>query len=68
MKIQINDSCHEIPDSGMGLMLADVLQVYDATPPYAVALNGDFVPQDDYAKTPISAGDCLDVVSPVFGG
>lgn len=36
--------------------------------PYAVALNGEFVPKTHYANTPLNHGDTLDIVSPVGGG
>jgi len=35
---------------------------------FAVALNGDFVARTAYAQTPITDGDCLDIVAPVVGG
>ena len=35
---------------------------------FAVALNSDFVSRNDYANTPIKAGDCLDVILPIQGG
>jgi len=34
----------------------------------AVAKNGEFVPQDDWAKTDLEAGDALEVLAPMQGG
>lgn len=36
--------------------------------PFAVALNGEFVPRSQYASVTLQDGDALDVVSPVGGG
>ena len=35
---------------------------------YAVALNSEFVGRDEYATTPIKAGDSIDVLFPIQGG
>ena len=35
---------------------------------FAIALNGSFVPRSQYEKVILSAGDELDIVSPVGGG
>ncbi|MCZ4272387.1 sulfur carrier protein ThiS [Maritalea porphyrae] len=34
----------------------------------ATALNGEFVPQRDWPKTALSAGDALEVLAPMQGG
>lgn len=39
-----------------------------ADKPFAVAINGKFVPKSQYANTLIQASDNIDVVSPVTGG
>ena len=39
-----------------------------ARPPYAVALNGNFVARTQHAARALAAGDKLDVVHPVAGG
>ncbi len=35
---------------------------------FAVALNGDFVDKAQYQNTPLTEGDCLDVLFPIQGG
>ncbi|SDZ74968.1 sulfur carrier protein ThiS [Microbulbifer marinus] len=35
---------------------------------FAVALNGDFVPRENYLHIELKDGDALDVVAPVVGG
>lgn len=51
-----------------GNSLADVITQYGATPPFAVAVNGDFVPQTVYHAQRINEGDEIDIVAPIFGG
>lgn len=48
--------------------LAALLAELEFTPPYAVALNGQFVPRAYYAGQSLAAGDAVEVVSPVGGG
>lgn len=49
-------------------VLLHYLPEFDPGLPFAVALNGDFVPRTDYAKVVLQEGDQIDVVSPVGGG
>ncbi len=48
--------------------LTDVIAEYGATPPYALAVNGEFVPKSDYHIYQVREQDRLDIVSPIFGG
>lgn len=48
--------------------LSHVLQQLKPKKPYAVALNGAFVANHQYATTAINPQDKIDVVSPIFGG
>jgi len=50
------------------IILSELLNAYKAKPPYAVAVNGEFVAQDLYEKTTVTSSDLVDVVSPIFGG
>ncbi|HDR9587394.1 TPA: sulfur carrier protein ThiS [Burkholderia stabilis] len=65
MDIQINQQTLTLPD---GATVADALAAYGASPPYAVALNGNFVARTQHAARALAAGDKLDVVHPVAGG
>ncbi|KVC30739.1 thiamine biosynthesis protein ThiS [Burkholderia pseudomultivorans] len=65
MDIQINQQTLTLPD---GATVADALAAYGARPPYAVALNGNFVARMQHAARALAAGDKLDVVHPVAGG
>lgn len=68
MKVNINGEVLEIEGDDTSLKLLDVLQSYGAKPPYAVAINGEFVAQSQYEQTNVETTDLLDVVSPIFGG
>ena len=65
MDIQINQQTFTLP---AGATVADALAAYGATPPYAVALNGEFVARAQHPSRAVAAGDRLDVVQPVAGG
>ncbi|WP_049019907.1 sulfur carrier protein ThiS [Burkholderia cenocepacia] len=65
MDIQINQQTLTLPD---GATVADALAAYGARPPYAVALNGNFVARTQHAARALAAGARLDVVHPVAGG
>lgn len=51
-----------------GASLADALAQQALRPPYAVAVNTQFVPRTQYAVKPLHEGDRIEVVSPVTGG
>jgi sulfur carrier protein len=65
MDIHINQKSLSLPE---GATVADALAAYGARPPFAVALNGDFVARTQHAARALQAGDKLDVVQPVAGG
>jgi sulfur carrier protein len=65
MNIQINQQSFTLPEAAT---VVDALAAFGATPPFAVALNGQFVARGEHASKALSAGDKLDVVSPVAGG
>lgn len=48
--------------------LADALAQQGFTPPYAVAVNTEFVPRSAYAQTVLQHGDQIEVIAPVTGG
>ncbi|KZL12656.1 sulfur carrier protein ThiS [Pseudovibrio axinellae] len=65
MKITVNAESREITTT----ILADALAELDFnSPAIATALNGIFVPQEDYSKTNLSQGDRLEVLAPMQGG
>jgi sulfur carrier protein len=65
MEIQINQKSLSLPD---GATVADALAAFGARPPFAVALNGQFVARTQHPERALNAGDKLDIVHPVAGG
>ena len=63
MKLSVNGKFIELAASS-GLL--DILQSF--SPPFAVAVNGQFVAQGEYARLSLKEGDVIDVVSPIQGG
>jgi sulfur carrier protein len=65
MDIRINNRPFSIVDDAK---LVDALDAFGAKPPFAVALNGDFVPRAEHGSRSLASGDRIDVVRPVAGG
>ena len=65
MNIQINQRTVSIPDDAS---VADALAAFGAQPPFAVAVNGQFVARARHTELRLAAGDRVDVVQPVVGG
>jgi sulfur carrier protein len=65
MKIIVNAEPREVTNE----TLVDALMELEFTSPaIATALNGSFVPREDYAETSLSEGDRLEVLAPMQGG
>ena len=65
MNITINQQATELPQ---GASVADALTRFNAQPPFAVAVNTEFVPKSQYASCLLQEGDKMEVISPVTGG
>jgi sulfur carrier protein len=65
MNILINDKPQTLPS---GATLADALALIQATPPYAAAVNRQFVPRSSYASHALQPEDRVEVIRPVTGG
>lgn len=65
MRITINLVPFELPE---GATVAEALTRYGATPPFAVALNREFVHRQAHATTVLEPLDVLEIVQPVAGG
>ena len=65
MKIIVNAEPREI----VAHTLADALAELEFTSPaLATALNGSFIPREDYSRTLLFEGDRLEVLAPMQGG
>ncbi len=51
-----------------GSTLADAARASGVQPPFAAAVNLQFVPRARYADTVLQDGDQLELISPVTGG
>ena len=65
MKVFINQVEHELP---LGATLADAIALLQANPPFAAAVNLEFVPNTQYARKPLQHDDRIDIIAPVTGG
>lgn len=65
MKVIINRHEHELP---AGATVADAVAAIAARPPFAAAVNTQFVPKTHYALHALHEGDRIEIISPVTGG
>ncbi len=65
MNVIINKLPHELPE---GAMLAQAIALLKPTPPFAAAVNLQFVPNTRYDQTSLQAGDRVEIILPVTGG
>ncbi|MBS3797411.1 MULTISPECIES: sulfur carrier protein ThiS [unclassified Pseudoalteromonas] len=65
MQIFINDSAFEVPEKASA---EQALVTFGAKPPFALAVNGQFVAQGQYQHLALQDGDRLDILSPIQGG
>jgi len=65
MRVIINQNAYELPENSL---VQDALELIDATPPYAVAVNLQFVPKIQYSQVILRDNDRIEVIAPVTGG
>ncbi len=65
MRILITRQPSDLAD---GCSLDAALNGAGFKPPFAVALNLQFVPKTRYGLTPLKPGDEVEVISPITGG
>mgnify|MGYP003578069265 CR=1 FL=1 len=65
MNVLINDKPFALPERAT---LVDALAAVDAVPPFAVAVNREFVPGPAYAARALQPEDRIEVIRPVTGG
>jgi len=65
MHIMVNQIAKEVPDQ---CTIDDVLLIINAKPPFAVAVNYEFVPKTRHAEEVLREGDEMEVIAPVTGG
>jgi sulfur carrier protein len=65
IKIHINGDPFDLPAPAT---LADAVAQLGLKPPFAAAVNLQFVPNSQYHQTPLSDADQVDLIAPVTGG
>ena len=65
MRVTVNQVEYELP---LHSMVADALNLINAKPPFAVAVNLNFVPKSQYALHALNEHDQIEVIAPVTGG
>ena len=65
MKVLVNQTPLHLND---GATLADAIAAAPVPPPFAAALNHQFVPKTSYPQTPLAEGDQIELIAPVVGG
>lgn len=65
MRIVVNHIPHELPTLSK---VSDLLQLIAAKPPYAVAVNLQFIPSAQHAHHLLAENDQVEVIAPVTGG
>ena len=65
MNILINDKRFELRDDAT---LADAIAALAPVPPFAAAVNREFVPRSNYAARLLKPEDRVEVIRPVTGG
>ncbi|MBJ7379396.1 MAG: sulfur carrier protein ThiS [Polynucleobacter sp.] len=65
MRVIVN----QIPrDLNADTSLTELLEAIEATPPFAVAVNWNFVPKNEHDTLILKENDEIEVISPVTGG
>ena len=65
MRIIVNQIEYELPHQSV---ISDALSLIDAKPPFAVAVNMNFVPKTQYDQFSLNENDQIEVITPVTGG
>lgn len=65
VNVFLNQVPHDLP---VGTTLADAIALLQARPPFAAAVNLQFVPNTQYAQKLLQPDDRIDIISPVTGG
>lgn len=65
MNVFINQLPHDMAE---GATLADAVTLLQARPPFAAAVNLQFIPNTQYDQRVLHANDRIDIIAPVTGG
>jgi sulfur carrier protein len=65
MRVIANQIPRELPSNSR---ITDLLTMIEAKPPYAVAVNLEFVPKTRHAEYVLHENDHVEIIAPVTGG
>jgi sulfur carrier protein len=65
IQVRINHVPHELPE---GATLADAIARVDIRPPFAAAVNLQFVPRQKYPQHLLQNHDQIELIAPITGG
>ena len=65
MRILANQIARDLPSNSR---ITDLLTMIEAKPPYAVAVNLQFVPKTRHAEYVLHENDQVEIIAPVTGG
>ena len=65
LHVLINQAPHTLPQ---GATLADAVALAGVQPPFAAAVNLQFVPRGQYAAHALTNHDKIELISPITGG
>ncbi len=63
--VLINQQSHHLPT---GATLADAIALVGIQPPFAAAINLQFVPRGQYGQRSLQANDAIELIAPITGG
>ena len=65
IQVLINQAPHELTANAT---LADAVQSVGISPPFAAAVNLQFVPKTQYASHVLQTNDQIELIAPITGG
>lgn len=65
IQVLINQAPHTLPQ---GATLADAVTLAGIQPPFAAAVNLQFVPRGQYAQHELKQDDHIELIAPITGG
>ncbi len=65
IQVRINHVPHDLPE---GATLADAIARVDIRPPFAAAVNLQFVPRHRYPQHLLQNADQIELIAPITGG
>ena len=65
MRVMINQVEYLLPE---GAKLEHALEALQTQPPFAVAINLQFIPKSNYGQCALAENDQIEIISPVTGG